>query len=320
MSNQQLVKQTEDKGISFIPFGSQESIKLSVAIIKNMVCTPTKSGKVCDDRQAIKFMMLCQAQHLNPFAGDCFLIGYDGRNGPEFSMITAHQAFLKRAEVSKDFDGMESGVIVRNKESGVLRELEGDFFEDQFDDLVGAWARVHHKSHKIPTTRRGALKTYRKDYGLWANSANHAMMLVKCVEADALRATFPTMLGGLYTPGEVTEIEAEPVTQRTARLVATVADAPTASAETEQPAAAAAAAIEAKPEPQSNGTWDWVTQPGYTFDEFVRVVNQEYPKTHGPTITEKWTSFDDIGAADSRLFNRARAGILAELEKAKGAA
>lgn len=231
-----LVK-NDERSIEFVPYGAADKIKLSVKIIQTMIATPTKSGRTCDDRQAMRFLMLCSAQRLNPFAGDAYLIGYDGKDGPQFSLITAHQAFLKRAEASKDFDGMESGVIVRHKESGDLKDFEGDFFDDQFYDLIGAWSRVHHKSHKIPTLRRAALKTYKKSYGLWAAPENHAMMIVKVAEADALRSTFPTLLGGLYAEGEALTVESEPVNQRAARLVATshsaIVDAPQAESKGE---------------------------------------------------------------------------------------
>lgn len=313
MSTQQLVKQSEEKGVSFIPFGSQEQIKLSVSVIKNLVCNQTKGGKVCDDRQAIKFMMLCQAQHLNPFAGDCFLIGYDGKNGPEFSMITSHQAFLKRAEVSPNFDGMESGVIVKNKEDGQLKELEGDFYEDEFYTLVGAWAKVHHKGHRVATVRRGALKTYRKSYGLWAEPGNHAMMLVKCVEADALRATFPTMLGGLYTPGEVTEIQAEAVDVRASRLVATVAEQvadrkPENGEQKESPPENEQVRQGVQPD---SGPFDWVTGAGYNFDQFCGAIRETYASKD----TSSWASFADIQPGDVRLFNRNKDGILEAFKK-----
>src|SRR5580692_885246 len=111
MSNE-VITTKEEKPMEYVPFGSQDKIKLSVAIVQNLICVKTKTGKTCTAGDAIKFMMMCQARRLNPFEGDAFLIGYDGREGPAFSLITAHQAFLKRAEVNPEYDGMKSGVIV----------------------------------------------------------------------------------------------------------------------------------------------------------------------------------------------------------------
>ena len=72
-------------------------------------------------------------------------IGYDGKNGPVFSLITAHQAFLKRAEASPDFDGMTSGILVR-RDDDTIEEREGDFhLRDEVQNVVGGWAKVFHK-------------------------------------------------------------------------------------------------------------------------------------------------------------------------------
>src|SRR5258708_6909276 len=119
-----------ERPIAFKPFGAADEIRLSIEIIQNMVAVPTKSGRTCSKRDALRFMMLCQAQRLNPFAGDAYLVGYDSRDpnkGPSFSLITAHQALLKRAEASADYEGMDSGIILLD-EAGKVTEREGDFF------------------------------------------------------------------------------------------------------------------------------------------------------------------------------------------------
>ena len=184
--------------MEFVPFGAKEKIKLSVAIIQNLVAVKTKSGKTCSDSDAIKFMMMCQARLLNPFEGDAYLIGYDSKDGPTFSLITAHQAFLKRAEVSPEYDGMKSGIIVRQEDA--LRDLEGDFYEEG-QTVVGGWATVYFKNRKQPMHKRIRLQRFQKAWGIWQDDP--AGMICKCAEADALRSSFPTMLGGLYLREEV---------------------------------------------------------------------------------------------------------------------
>lgn len=184
--------------MEFVPFGAKEKIKLSVAIIQNLVAVKTKSGKTCSESDAIKFMMMCQARLLNPFEGDAYLIGYDGKDGPTFSLITAHQAFLKRAEVSPEYDGMKSGIIVKQEET--LRDLEGDFYEEG-QAVVGGWATVFFKNRKQPMHKRIRLQRFQKSWGIWQDDG--AGMICKCAEADALRSSFPTMLGGLYLREEV---------------------------------------------------------------------------------------------------------------------
>lgn len=202
----EIVKSEDKTLVEYVPFGAQDKIKLSISIIKNLIAVKTKSGKTCTDQDAIKFMALCQARRLSPFEGDCFLIGYDGRDGTTFSLITAHQAFLKRAEVNEEYDGMKSGIIV--EEDGQLKDLEGDFYTNG-QKVVGGWATVYFKNRKQPMHKRIRLARFQKSFGIWQDDS--AGMICKCAEADALRSSFPTMLGGLYLKEE---------TQQTATVMA----------------------------------------------------------------------------------------------------
>jgi phage recombination protein Bet len=195
------VVKRDEKAIEFTPYGSADKIKLSIAIVLNTVAVPTKRGRLPTERDAIKFMMLCQAQRLNPYAGDAYLVGYDAQDGPVFSLITAHQALLKRAEASDFFLGMESGIIVADAD-GNLSEIQGDFYTPQ-QEVVGGWAKVYHsKREKFPFYRRIRMERFNLGRAQWKVDA--AGMICKCAEADALRSAFPTMLGGLYIAEEQT--------------------------------------------------------------------------------------------------------------------
>jgi len=199
----QAVIKKEPAAVEFIPYGSQDKVKMTVAIIQNLIAVKTKSGKTCSERDAIRFMAMCQARRMNPFEGDCFLIGYDGKDGPSFALVTAHQTYLKRAELHPEFDGMRSGVIVRNADDGKLADLEGDFHEEH-QQVVGGWATVFFKNRKQPMNKRLNLSRFQKPFGVWQDDPGG--MICKCAEADALRSAFPTMLGGLYLREEI-EIE-----------------------------------------------------------------------------------------------------------------
>jgi phage recombination protein Bet len=189
--------------VEIIPFGTNDRIKLSAAIVRTFIAQPTRTGKMPDDKQCIRFIMLCKARHLNPFEGDAYMLGYDTQTGPQFSLITAHQVFLKRAEASKGFDGMESGVIVQGKEGGIL-EREGDLTYDG-EKLIGGWAKVYRKDRKIPFYRRLKLSVFNTSRSRWEKDP--AGMIVKCAEADSLRTAFPTHLGGLYVEEELPPID-----------------------------------------------------------------------------------------------------------------
>lgn len=199
-------KPVEERTVEFMPLGCTEKIKLSVKIVQNLIAVPTRSGRTCSERDALKFIMLCTARKLNPFEGDAFLVGYDGKNGPEFSLITAHQALIKRAEVHPEFDGMSSGVIVLHMENGNPIDLEGDFHMEG-QQLVGAWAKVYFKTRKYPSAERIALRNFIKKTAngdptkFWLE--NPEGQIVKCAEASALRKAFPTMCGGMYLREEV---------------------------------------------------------------------------------------------------------------------
>ncbi len=209
------IAQTAEKAakfLEFIPYGQPDSIKLSVKIIQDIVAVPTKSGATCSERDAMRFLMLCSAQRLNPFAGDAFLTGYDGKDGvAKFSLITSHVAVLKRAEGCPDYQGMESGIIFRPDKDGAIQEREGDFFMPP-EIVVGGWARVYRNGRK-PTYRRLSIAAMRPPYDtpFW-NADKAPGQIVKCAEADALRSTFPSLLSGLYIEGERTVDIASEVT------------------------------------------------------------------------------------------------------------
>ena len=242
-----MTKTDPERAIEFIPYGAADKIKLSVKIIQNIVAVPTKSGATCTERDALRFLMLCQAQRLNPFAGDAYLVGYDGKNGPNFSLITAHQAFLKRAETCPDFEGMESGIIILDENGETIQEREGDFHLET-EKVVGGWARVHRKNRK-DTYRRIRLNRFNNGYAQW--QVDPAGMIVKCAEADALRSTFPTLLGGLYMQGEMDSSAGKIVADMSisrpvfeAKTVERIADTPAARQHQEEAQESAQAAAD----------------------------------------------------------------------------
>lgn len=201
-----LQRRPENAVAEYIPFGSSEKIKLTVKIVQELIATPTKSGKTCSERDAMRFMMLCRSRALNPFEGDCFLLGYDTQDGPAFSLITAHQAFLKRAEPHPEFDGMESGVIISPalacpmcraeggrevngawvvcsacKGIGQTDEIEGDIVPPEHS-LIGGWAKVHFKNRKVAMKKRLSLKTFSTGRSRWG--VDPAGMIVKCFDEE----------------------------------------------------------------------------------------------------------------------------------------
>lgn len=202
MSTETETKKPQVFSISYRPLGEEQPIELTTDRVKRFLVKPTKSGALPTHEDIVQFMMLCQAQGLNPWVRDAFLVGYDGKDGPQFSLITAHQAFLKRAEASHEYDGMESGVVVLGAD-GAPSYREGDLVLDG-EELVGGWARAYRKDRKQPSFDALKLATYNTGRSRWA--ADPAGMIVKCAEASALRKAFPSNLAGLLIREEMDRV------------------------------------------------------------------------------------------------------------------
>jgi phage recombination protein Bet len=308
------VQKTTEGNIEFVPFGAADKIKLSIAIVKNFVSIPTKSGQVCGDRDAMRFIMLCQAQRLNPFAGDAYLTGYDGKNGAVFSLITAHVAFMKRAESCKDFEGMESGVIIVDGD-GKVTEREGDFHLSD-ENVVGGWAKVYRKDRK-PTYRRLSIAQRKPNYEtpFWSDQ-KCAEQIVKCAEADALRATFPTLLGGLHLGSEVVDVDSI-VTQMPAILAApkefpqkAVNDA---AAESAAGLAPESAKVQVAVGPQAE-LETLVTEAGFNLDTLLKWGDTSGNIPDGSSIA----SYAEIPGDVCKRLLRAKTGLLAGLKQISG--
>jgi phage recombination protein Bet len=189
------------------PFGAQpgDEIKMSVPLIRRYIAVPAWDKQKQEeipptDEECVKFLMLCNARRLNPFEGDAYMIPfYDTSSGKhKWSLITAHSAFLKRAELHPYYDGMESGIIVERK--GDILDLPGDFRLDS-DKLLGGWSIVHNKNHSHPSIKRVKLTTYVKSFGVWIKDPEG--MICKVAEAQNVRDSFPTLIGGMYLREEI---------------------------------------------------------------------------------------------------------------------
>ncbi len=201
-----LLEKDVKTAVWFEPYGSNDEIKLSVPLIRRYIAVPAKdkeSGQEIQpsDEECVKFLMLCKARRLNPFEGDAFMIPFwDGRlRRHGWSLITAHSAFLKRAELHPKYDGMDSGVIVQDKDGEVIYR-PGDFRLNS-DTLLGGWATVFHKDKAHPKVSRVKLTTYIKDFGVWLKDPEG--MICKVAEAQGLRDSFPTMIGGMFLREEM---------------------------------------------------------------------------------------------------------------------
>lgn len=150
------------------------------------------------------FTELCKVRKLNPFLQEAYLIKYS--NSVPAQLVVGKDAILKRAVLNPNYDGMESGVILENKETQEVIERPGTFVPTNYN-LVGGWAKVYVKNRKYPSytsVNLSEVAQTKKDGTLNSNWAGKpATMVEKVAKVRALREAFVEDLGGMYEAEEV---------------------------------------------------------------------------------------------------------------------
>lgn len=148
------------------------------------------------------FTELCKARKLNPFLKEAYCIKYE--NSPA-QIVVGKDAILKRAVLNKQYDGMESGIIVTDKNEQVI-ERHGTF-KLASEKLVGGWARVYRKDWTHPiycSVSFDEVAQRKRDGNLNSNwTTKGATMVEKVAKVRALRETFVEDLSGMYEADEI---------------------------------------------------------------------------------------------------------------------
>ena len=178
-----------------------ETITLTPSIVQNYIVGTDAKITLPEFKF---FTSLCKARGLNPFLKEAYCIKY-GKNPAQ--IVVGKDAVLKRAIKNPNYDGMESGVIVQDKETGEITERKGTFYLRDIENLVGGWAKVFRKDWQHPTYCSVAFDEVaqkKSDGSLNANwSGNGATMVEKVAKVRALRETFVEELGGMYEAEEM---------------------------------------------------------------------------------------------------------------------
>jgi len=201
----QIKEKIQGRSVEYNSIETGEKIELSIGLISEVISVLSKSGNKPSQRDCFLFMKLCEARKLNPIVGDAYMIGFDTSNGTKWNMIVAHSALMKRAELSGHFKGLESGVIVVDKDTGEIVEMPGDFFIHDRHELVGAWARVHRDDRTIQEYDRVNFSVFDTGYSRWAKDPGG--MIVKVAEASVLRRAFPGETAGMYVREEMDHVQ-----------------------------------------------------------------------------------------------------------------
>ncbi|MCK4646644.1 MAG: phage recombination protein Bet [Candidatus Aminicenantes bacterium] len=162
---------------------SKALMKVTAETIKKYICPDAT------DQEIELFKNQCKMFQLNPFKREIYLIKYASYPA---DIVVGYQVYLKRADRSKQWDGMESGT------KGSLKKK----------DLVG-WVKVYRKDWKRPLCHEVDFEEYakrRKDGSLtkfWAKMPK--TMIKKVAVSQGYRLAFPDEMGDL--PYIVEEIE-----------------------------------------------------------------------------------------------------------------
>ena len=201
MSNTETKEKETKKEIAVVYEVDGEQIKLTPSIVQNYIVGTDAQITMPEFKF---FTSLCKARGLNPFLKEAYCIKY-GKNPAQ--IVVGKDAVLKRAIKNTNYDGMESGVIVQNKETSEIIERKGTFYLRDSENLVGGWAKVYRKDWQHPTycsVGFDEVAQKKSDGSLNANwSGKGATMVEKVAKVRALRETFVEELGGMYEAEEM---------------------------------------------------------------------------------------------------------------------
>lgn len=80
-------------------------------------------------------------------------------------MIVSKEAFFKRADASEQYEGFKAGIIIVRDNQIV--EVEGCFYNEKTDVLVGGWCEVYRSDRKFPIVAKVNLSEYDKKQSIW---------------------------------------------------------------------------------------------------------------------------------------------------------
>ena len=182
-----------------------QDVKLSPNMVAKYIVTGNGQAT---EQEIFKFMAQCQARGLNPLAGDAYMVSYRDRSGnSNTSVITSKDYFVRTATQQPDFDGMEAGVVVVNRD-GAMEYRPGSLVGGKTEKLVGGWAKVHSKNRSHPSEAVVSLDEYSTGRSMWkpaSQGGKPATMIRKVALVQAIREAYPVLFGGIYEREEMGE-------------------------------------------------------------------------------------------------------------------
>lgn len=187
-------------------------VELSRDTIKQYLCHGAT------DQEAELFLRLCQAQRINPFLREAYLVKY----GDKAQMIVGKDFFVKRAKENPTFRGFRAGIIVQLQGNKGIERRPGTFYKDGAGEkLLGAFCDVYIKGWEFPLEHTVSYGEFKRATSTWKDMP--ATMLRKVALVQALREAFPEDFRGLYSEEEMpvddSNLDREPVVIDDAEIV-----------------------------------------------------------------------------------------------------
>ncbi len=175
-------------------------ITLSISKVEKNFLSP---GVTLKNSEYVKFIAVCKARKLNPYAGDCRLMPFDGIA----QIVVTKDYHIRTAKHHPTYEGFEAGVIVAN-ESGDIEYREGEFYLPT-DKLIGGWCNVYDSSVKVPIKATVSLNEYHTGKASWKSKP--ATMVRKVAIVHAMREAYPETYQGIYSADEMPPADNEAV-------------------------------------------------------------------------------------------------------------
>jgi len=137
------------------------------------------------ETEAHIFLRFCQAQGLNPFNREAYLLTYQA--GKPASIVVHYEVYLKRASRSGHWKGYKSGVIVENPKGELIERL-GSVMGSR-DALRGAWCEVYRDDFPEPFKVTVNLEDFDKKQANWNTMKPY--MIEKVAVSKGHRHGFP---------------------------------------------------------------------------------------------------------------------------------
>lgn len=196
-----LAKSTE-MSATYTATNGQE-VSLTPEIVAKYIIT---GNGTASDKDMATFIGRCRARGLDPISGDAHMVVYTNHDGSTTAnVIVSKDYFIRTATERPDFDGMDAGVVVINRQ-GEMEYREGSLCGNTTERLVGGWAKVYTKGRSHPSVAVVSLSEYSSGKSMWKSKP--ATMIRKVAVVQAIREAYPQIAAGVYDQAEMPEYQA----------------------------------------------------------------------------------------------------------------